>query len=100
MATVITGVLAQDWGITVSQTIAVSGNYIIPKGSWILFNDAAGLASLQVQSNETTPTWTNVRTNTQGIGGFVRSDGVNVRILNTSGAATVAIKLQQAKFEP
>lgn len=66
-----------------SQTIAISGNYVLPAGTYLI--DSA--ANIEIQRTTDGTTW--VQSNVPGNGGFVISDGSNIRLLNTSTSAAV-----------
>lgn len=71
------------YGAEVSQAIAKSGNFVIPKGCWLIAGDAATDYKIQFLKPGTS-TWIDIYP--AGTGGIVISDGVSFRALNTDAS--------------
>ena len=71
------------YGVEISQSIAKSDNFLIPKGSWLIAADSASDYKIQ-HKKKGTSTWIDIYP--AGTGGMVISDGANMRALNTDAA--------------
>lgn len=69
-----------------SVTVAISGNSTMPAGDWWVLTTAN--VSVQVSTDGGT-TWSDVYAAAQG--GFIRSDGANVRLHNASATLTETV---------
>lgn len=76
-------VSGEMFGTENSQVIVASGNFLIPAGSWIIAAVTGGTIQHQKAG---TSTWINVYPANSG--GFVVSDGVNMRILDGGSGHT------------
>lgn len=77
------------YGAELTETIAKSGNFVIPKGDWLIAADSASDYKIQFLKPGTS-TWVDIYP--AGTGGYVISDGVSFRALNTdsSNATTLS----------
>lgn len=75
------------FGAAIASVIAISGNSVIPIGMYAVVVDVSGQIEVQTAAG----TW--VALAPIASGGFVFSDGANVRVLNTSATLTSALTL-------
>lgn len=73
-------------GSNTSVSIAASGTYTVPMGTWYILPDANGRIQFNTASKATTANWVNM--NATGAGMFLFTDGFVVQILNTSSSVT------------
>lgn len=100
MANVLTGIVGLDFGAYTSQSIAASGSFVLPKGIYYVFDDAAADIKVQLNKNISTPAFADLIAKTAGIGGLYISNGVDVKFVNTDSGNAATLLYQEVKFLP
>jgi len=100
MANVLTGVVGLDFGAYTSQSIVAGGSYVMPKGIYYVFDDAAADIKVQLNKNISTPAFADLVGAAVGIGGLYISNGVDLKFVNTDGSNAATLLYQEVKFLP